>query len=69
MKVFVTIEAEQFWYSEPTKAQLCCGCGEVICSDVYKPILQLGVATDLNFVDIPVQLCKSCYDQNKEKCH
>ncbi len=65
----ILIRAEIFWYHEAPDGSVCMGCKELVCSEVYKPMLQIGRADDLNFIELDIKVCKSCYDQINKQCH
>lgn len=56
-----------FWGNEPGIGQECLGCEDPIYGTIYFPIIQIGSADELNFIDHKgVLLCKDCFQQVEE---
>lgn len=62
----INVEAKITWYSYQADGSNCMGCGDLICSKVYQPLMQFGKVTDLIYRDIDLQICQSCYEFIKQ---
>lgn len=67
--VEVLISFTPIWYTEETDMSNCTGCGDKIYSKMYRAMLQIGDASNLNFHDTSIKLCESCYNEIKHNGH
>ena len=57
----IEIKASYFWSEQPGDGEMCSHCKATITGKMYLPVMQLGNAIDLNFKDIDLPLCETCY--------
>jgi len=55
------LKAEYFWSQQPAEGEMCSHCKVTIQDIVFIPVMQVGKTEDLNFKDIDLQLCATCY--------
>lgn len=57
----IGISAQFFWHHQDGEGNLCDTCNEPVYGQMYIPVMQLGEAVKLDFSDVDVKICESCY--------
>lgn len=64
MAISLGLSLSMFWGNDYGIGEICDGCEDPIYGTVYFPIIQIGSAIDLNFVENrSINICQDCFSE------